>query len=76
MRARLYVGRECGLCEHARLLLAPFERRGRIAVELVDVATDSDLFRRYGLEIPVLEIENGPVFRWPFDAGMLRRMLR
>lgn len=73
--ARLYLTAACGLCEQARAVLDPFERRGRLAVEPVDIAVDPELFRRYGLQIPVLELEGGPTLEWPFDAAAVRQAL-
>ena len=75
-RARLFVTTECGLCTEALALLRPLEHRGLLGLELVDISTDRDLFRRYGLEIPVLEVEGGPTLRWPFDQRLVRRSLR
>jgi hypothetical protein len=66
----------CELCEQARTLLRPFERRGQLAVEPIDITAEPALVRRYGLSIPVLEIEGGAVLEWPFDPSTLRRALR
>ena len=74
-RARLFVKQPCGLCEEAIALLRPFERHGRLALELVDITADPELFRRYCFSIPVLEIEGGAVLEWPFDRSALRGAL-
>ena len=76
VRARLYVGPRCGLCREARRILAPFERRGRLKVEPVDIETDPELFRRYCFSIPVLEVDGGRRFEWPFDRADVDRALR
>ena len=73
--ARLFLRQSCGLCEEALAVVRPFAQRGRLALELVDIAADPDLFRRYCFSIPVLEIEDGPVLEWPFDGAALRRAL-
>jgi hypothetical protein len=76
LRARLYVRYPCELCEEALELLRPFERDGRLTIERVDVDSDRELLRRFGLTIPVLEIVDGPCLEWPFDEPDLRRALR
>ena len=75
VRGRLFLKDNCGLCEEAIALLAPYQHRGRLALELVDIAADPELFRRYCFTIPVLEIEGGPTFEWPFDRAALRTVL-
>lgn len=76
VRARLYVGPRCGLCREALRILAPFERRGRLAVETVNIELDPELFRRYCLSIPVLELEGGRLLDWPFDRADVDGALR
>ena len=76
IRARLFVGERCGLCEQARELMEPFERRGRVVVELVDIASDAGLFRAHCFSIPVLEYGEDPTnLAWPFNRADLRRVL-
>ena len=74
-RARLFLKEDCGLCEEAIALLRPFQHRGRLALELIDISADPDLFRRYCFAIPVLSIEGGPTLEWPFDRAALRKVL-
>ena len=74
-RARLFVKDECGLCEQARELLRPFERSGAVEVQLVDIAADEDVFKRYCFSIPVLEVDGRPTLAWPFGREELRRAL-
>jgi hypothetical protein len=75
-RARLYVRAECELCEQARGLLRQFEQAGRLDLRLVGIDHDPALQRRYGITIPVLEIEGGPCLEWPFGQADVRRALR
>lgn len=76
VHARLYVRADCLLCEEAQALLREFERAGRLDLRLVDIDDDPALQRRYGITIPVLEIDNGPSLEWPFGRADLRRALR
>ena len=75
-RARLYLRAECELCEQARGLLREFEQAGRLDLRLVAIDHDPSLQRRYGITIPVLEIEGGPYLEWPFNRSEVRRALR
>jgi hypothetical protein len=68
---------ECGLCEdmlnelrvlHARHALPP--------IRLLDVDSDPQLQRRYGLKIPVLLLDQVPVCSVRLDPAELLRALR
>jgi hypothetical protein len=74
--ARLYVRAGCGLCDEAATLLRPLERAGRLRVERVDVESDPELLRRYGLSIPVLQIGRQPALAWPFERRDVEAILR
>lgn len=76
VRARLYRKERCGLCLEALSVLRPFEQAGRLIVVPVDITGDAELFRRYSLSIPVLELASGQQLAWPFDQAELRRALR
>jgi predicted thioredoxin/glutaredoxin len=86
MSSRLTVmhRRECGLCDD---MLEDLERlRAALAaqssplelppVEVVDVDSDSELHRRYGLSVPVLLLDGTVVCRHRLDASELTRLLR
>jgi thioredoxin-like negative regulator of GroEL len=68
---------DCGLCEE---MLSGIEALGRRvplpALEQVDVDSDPELARRYGLEIPVLLLDGSVVCRTRLDADELMRLLR
>jgi predicted thioredoxin/glutaredoxin len=78
MNARLTVmhRRECELCDD---MLVDLERlRATVdlpAVEVVDVDSDSELHRRYGLSVPVLLLDGTVVCRHRLDAAELVRLL-
>lgn len=78
MNARLVVmhRRECGLCDD---MLADLERlRASVdlpPVEVVDVDSDSELHRKYGLSVPVLLLDGTVVCRHRLDAAELVRLL-
>jgi len=55
--------------------LRPFQSAGRIVVESVDIGKDPELLLRFGLTIPVLEIEGGGRLDWPFTHADVERAL-
>lgn len=75
----------CHLCEEAEHLLATAVewkkfQHIQIVSQKIDVMDDDKLFERYGIHIPViqLEIQNTVIeeLYWPFDIVMLRGMLQ
>jgi len=68
---------ECGLCEEFERELSEFAREQALPpVEKLDVDSDPELARRYGLDIPVLLWEGGKVCQHSLDREELRRLLR
>lgn len=71
----LYGKPVCPLCDEAESLIQQVARSMRVQVRKVDVTSDAVLYRRYGLEIPVLELPAGQILRWPFSADDIIRAL-
>jgi hypothetical protein len=72
------VGREeCGLCDS---MLADLERlratRPLPPLRTIDVDSDPELVRRYGLHVPVLLLDGVEVSRHRLDEAELLRLLR
>ncbi len=67
---------DCELCEE---MLAELARLGRTvelpAIELVEVASDPELYRRHGLHVPVLLLDGTVVCRHRLDVPELVRLL-
>jgi len=63
----LYTRRGCRLCEQAEDLLALLG----FVPGLVDVDADAALVARYGLRVPVLEIDGAVVMEGRFDECRL-----
>lgn len=72
MRIVLYSRRGCHLCEQAEDML----QWHAAAAEIVDVDTSADLVAKYGLRVPVLEIDGAVALEGRFDEPSLRRALR
>jgi hypothetical protein len=76
-RLTLLTREECGLCEEFRHALAEASRtRALPPVALVDVDSDAELRRRYGLDVPVLLLDGERVCAHRLDLEELDRLLR
>jgi Glutaredoxin-like domain (DUF836) len=65
------------LCEEFLAELLQFRAdRPSPEVQVVDVDSDPELARRYGLDIPVLLLDGAKVCAHRFDGAELGRMLR
>ena len=65
----------CHLCEQMLEELAALEREGRIPpVAVVDVDSDADLARRYGLKVPVLLIDGSVICHYTLNSQELLRL--
>jgi hypothetical protein len=72
------VSREgCGLCEEMLHELAELERhRGLPPVTLVDVDSDPELTRQFGLKVPVLLLDGSVICHYTLNSNELLRLLR
>ena len=69
----LYTRKECHLCDEAKT--AMMRHFPDLAIDEVDVDTDSELARLYGEEVPVGFLGKTKVFKYHLDLGRLRRLL-
>jgi predicted thioredoxin/glutaredoxin len=68
---------DCQLCDEMLAQLAALGRQLRLPpLEVLDVDSDPQLQRRYGLEVPVLLLDGTVVCRHRLDRDELRRLLR
>jgi hypothetical protein len=77
LRLTVVHRQECDLCDE---MLAELEALGRTValppIDVVDVDSDAELTRRYGLNVPVLLLDGTVVCRHRLDAAELTRLLR
>jgi len=71
----LYSTSACLLCERAETLLRSMPELARVTVDVVDIAADDELTRRYGTMIPVLALRDREL-AWPFNADDVVELLR
>ena len=70
----VYTREGCGLCAVAERLVAREARRHR--VRHVDVDTDEELQRRYGVRVPVVTVDGHEVAELQVRPGEVRAGLR
>jgi thiol-disulfide isomerase/thioredoxin len=71
------VSREgCHLCDDMLQALAELERSKAIpTVAIVDVDTDPELQRRFGLKVPVLLLDGSVICHYTLNSNELLRLL-
>ena len=73
----MVISREgCHLCDEMLLALAELERTQAIpAVTVVDVDSDTELMRQYGLKVPVLLLDGSVICHYTLNSKELLRLL-
>lgn len=72
----LYTRAGCSCCDAARTELDRAARHYPLAIQTVDVDSDPELVRLYGLEVPVVAIDGKVRFRGKVNRVLLERLLR
>jgi zinc finger CCHC domain-containing protein 8 len=72
----LYTGPGCSLCETVKAELTRLGAHRRFELREVDISTDRELKKRYGLSIPVLELDGEPLLSGKIDPRELRQALQ
>lgn len=72
---QLYTRPGCTLCDELLRAAEPIARQHGLDIRRVNIDNDSDLRRRFGLDIPVLVLDGHEVCRHRLDAAALERAL-
>jgi glutaredoxin len=72
VQLRLYVARDCHLCELARVELERLRDELGLEVEEVDITGDPELERRYREWLPVVEIDGERISAFRVEEAELR----
>ncbi|PLR99136.1 glutaredoxin family protein [Bacillus sp. T33-2] len=56
-KVKLYSRERCHLCETAREILSELQKEWSFELEEIDIDQDDDLTERYGIMIPVVELD-------------------
>ena len=71
----LYHQPDCHLCDVAEALLHAMGMAG--SYEEVDIESDLELLKRYGIHVPVLQrVDNQKELFWPFDQGQIEAFIK
>ena len=71
-----YTRPGCHLCEEAEREIAAARCHGLYTFEKVDIDTDPDLARRYGWDIPVIEINGAVAFKHKLTSADFKRAIK
>ena len=77
----LYSKPGCHLCDEMKHVLDRVRARTPFTLRVVDISLDPDLLARYGMEIPVLEIDGRKVAKFriterELEDTLVRRRVR
>ncbi len=68
----LYSTSGCHLCEQAKSLIDAANLKHQFTLEVIDIANDDELFKKYAIRIPVIRFERSlHELSWPFDLDEL-----
>jgi Glutaredoxin-like domain (DUF836) len=73
---RMYSRKDCGLCDQAREIIASERRRAEFRFDEVIIDGDPALERRYGLRVPVVDVDGTEEFEYVVDPDRLGELLR
>ena len=73
----LYTRVGCHLCDDAKGVLERVQAERPFELRVIDVDTDAELARRFGLEVPVVFVGGRKAFKYRVDeAELVRRLER
>jgi len=72
----LYARDGCHLCDEARRVILSVRERLPFAFSEVDIETDDDLLRDYGIRIPVVTVDGEERFEIAVDPDAFEGLLR
>jgi hypothetical protein len=75
MTLTIYSRPGCHLCEDMMAVIDRLPLRDTLDVRLIDISSNDDLERRYGLDIPVLLVNGTEVAKHRVSEAELSRLL-
>jgi glutaredoxin len=76
MRVTIYSRPGCHLCDEMKAVVERVRRQHAFELHEVDISGDPELERRYGQEIPVLELDGKKIAKYRIDEPMLKRLVQ
>ncbi len=72
----LYTRVGCHLCDVARSTIEAVRARHPFTLEEIDIETDDDLIREFGVRIPVVVVDGDETFEIEVPAGRFAALVR
>ena len=73
---KFYTKENCHLCDVALEIVKRAAKKLRFTLETVDITQSDDLMMKYGIEIPVIEIDGNLEFKNEVNEKDLLRSIR
>jgi hypothetical protein len=74
-RVLMYSRRTCGLCDEARAVIESVRAGSPFTFDEVLIDGDDSLEERYGLRVPVVEVDGQEAFEYEVPRDELERLL-
>ena len=74
-RVVMYSRRTCGLCDEARTVVESVRARVSFAFDEVMIDGDDGMEERYGLRVPVVEVDGREAFEYEVSAEDLEKLV-
>jgi len=71
----MYSRRTCGLCDEARTVVESVRARVSFAFDEVMIDGDDGMEERYGLRVPVVEVDGREAFEYEVSAEDLEKLV-
>jgi hypothetical protein len=75
VRLTLYVGRDCHLCETARVVLERLQEELDFVIDEIDITGEPGLELRYREWLPVVEVDGKRISVYRIDEAAVRRLV-
>lgn len=72
---QLMTRRDCCLCDDAKVVIEAVAAAGLCSWEAVNIDRDKSLLVRFGLDVPVLLLDNEVIFKHRVDEAGLKSVL-
>ena len=76
IRVDLYSRPGCHLCDDAKDVIERVRRRQPFTLNEINIETDSELQRTYGMEIPVIVINGNKAFKYTVDEAEFEKKVK
>jgi glutaredoxin len=76
MTLTIYSRPGCHLCEEMKAVVERVKVERAFELREVDISGDAELERRYGTDIPVLELDGKKIAKFRLDEGTLMRVIQ